>query len=273
MTIEQTLRRATDTLRAAGIDNPRFEARLLLAHILGCTPSDLLRDAANMRDAAGFEPLLARRAAHEPMAYILGHQPFWSLDFQVSPATLIPRADSEALVEAALTLPHPAQVLDLGTGTGCLLLSVLHERPAAFGIGVDLNPAAAALARHNAEALGLTSRAAFLCGDWATACIGAFELVLSNPPYIDTPAIASLMPEVAEHEPVTALDGGPDGLAAYRIIISSLPGLLAPNGSAVLELGIGQAEPVAALGRAEGFSVTLRDDLSGIPRAIILRMA
>ena len=271
MTIAEALREAALRLRDAGIDNPRLEARLLLSHKLDRTPADLLRESATTFDPAAFHTLLARRIGHEPMAYILGHQGFWRHDFLVSPGTLIPRPDSETIVEAALTLPRPRFVLDLGTGTGCLLLSVLHERPGAFGVGVDLSPEAAALARHNAERLGLTSRAAFLCGDWDGSLSARFDLVLSNPPYVDRQSISGLMPEVAAHEPHLALDGGADGLDAYRAIVLALPSLLAPGGSAVLELGIGQAQAVAALGESAGFTAAFRADLAGVARAVILR--
>lgn len=193
------------------------------------------------------------------------------MDFLVSPATLIPRPDSEAIVEAALLLPSPGRVLDLGTGTGCLLLAVLHERPTAFGVGIDISEDAARLAKANADRLGLGSRAAFLCGDWAEAMQGAFDLVLSNPPYIESATVPALMPEVSDHEPRRALDGGRDGLDAYRIIVRALPGLLARDGAAVLEVGAGQARAVAFLASAVGFAASLRQDLGGIERAVILR--
>ena len=269
-TVEQALRRGSAALRAAGIDQPHRETRLLLGHVLGRTTADLLRDSTTVFDTGAFDRLLARRAAHEPMAYIIGQQGFWSLDFLVSPATLIPRADSEALVEAALALPPPVRVLDLGTGTGCLLLSVLHERRNSFGIGIDISPPAAALAVANARRLGLAGRSAFLCGDWAAAIDGRFDLILSNPPYIEGAAIAGLMAEVAAHEPRPALDGGADGLAAYRRIVADLPRLLAPGGHAVLELGIGQGSAVAALAAAVGLTAGFRPDLGGIDRAIVL---
>jgi release factor glutamine methyltransferase len=273
VTGQEALRRAAALLAAAGIDEPRREARLLLAHALGATPEDLLRDPARSAPAC-FDALVARRAAREPMALILGHSEFWSLPFRVSPATLIPRPDSETLVEAALLAcpdrAAPLRVLDLGTGTGCLLLAVLSERPNAWGLGVDLSPAAAALAARNAAALGLADRTAFLCGDWATALQGRFDLVLSNPPYIEAGDIAGLAPELA-HEPRRALDGGTDGLAAYRVITAGLAGLLAPGGTAVLELGAGQAEAVCALAEDAGLVVAgLRADLAGIGRALLL---
>lgn len=165
------------------------------------------------------------------------------------------------------------RVLDLGTGTGCLLLAALTEFPAAFGVGVDFSPQAAALATANAIALGLNPRAAFLAGDWAAAIREKFDLVLSNPPYIPTPHLADLMPDVAAYEPASALDGGTDGLVAYRHILSDLPRLLAPGGVAVLELGIGQDQSVPAHAIVAGFETSLHPDLAGIPRALVLRRA
>ena len=263
---------ATAALREAGFDNPAFEARLLVAHALGVAHNDLI-GLAREPEPGRLAPLLARRLAHEPMALILGHQGFWTLDFEVSPVTLIPRADSETLIEAALA-SHPGarRILDLGTGTGCLLLAALSEYRGAWGLGIDRVSQAAALAARNARRNGLGDRAAFLCGDWADAVEGRFDLVLSNPPYIPTADIAGLMPEVAGHEPGSALDGGADGLDAYRVLIDRLPGLLAEGGTAIFELGIHQAEPVAALAVAAGFAApALRCDLGGIARAIILK--
>lgn len=265
---------AGQVLRAAAIENPRMEARWLLGHAMGVTAETLLRDpraGVPLAAAQAFTAMLARRARREPMAYIIGSAGFWGLEFQVSPATLIPRADTEALVEAALELaPQARRVLDLGTGTGCLLLAVLSELPAASGIGVDLNPEAAALASRNAQALGLP--ALFLAGDWADALDTSFDLILSNPPYIEAAAIPALMPEVAGHEPPAALDGGADGLDAYRRITAALPRLLAPGGLAVLELGQGQAPAVAQLARVAGLTwLEARPDLNAIPRAGLIR--
>ena len=247
----------------------------MLAHALGCRPEDVIRDLTAQAGPSDFASLIARRAAREPLAYILGWREFWSLPFRVSPATLIPRPESETVVEAALACfpdSHPPpRVLDLGTGTGCLLLAFLHERPKAFGIGVDRSEAATHLASRNATDLGLASRSAFLCGDWACPVSGRFDLVLSNPPYIATGALATLMPDVAVYEPHSALDGGTSGLTAYRAIIAALPRLLGPSGVAVLELGIGQFDAVAAVGAAAQFRSEPRFDLSGIARATILR--
>jgi release factor glutamine methyltransferase len=276
-TVGAFLCQAGQILRAAAIENPRLEARWLLAHAMDATVEALLRDpraAVPPAAAARFRAMLARRAAQVPLAHLTGRAGFWTLDLEVSPATLIPRADSEAVVEAALQGPPPRRVLDLGTGTGALLLAVLAEVPGATGVGVDLRPEAAALAARNAARHGLASRAAFLAGDWAAALAARFDLVLSNPPYIPRGEIAGLMPEVAAHEPASALDGGLDGLDAYRAILTALPGLLAPGGRAVLEVGIGQAEPVGALAAAAGLAVAgVRADLGGVPRAIRLDRA
>lgn len=276
----QCIAAGADRLRTAGIESPRLEARLLLAHALALSPTALLRD----RDApvppdaqVRYRASLDRRAAHEPMAYILGHREFWSLDVSVSPATLIPRPDSETLIAAATAAfagrPPPRLVLDLGTGTGCLLLAGLTEFPAAFGVGVDRVPAAAILAAGNAAALGLASRAAFLAGNWADPLNARFDLVLCNPPYIPTCDLQALMPEVVEHEPTSALDGGADGLDAYRTILSDLPRLLAPDGVAALELGAGQAPAVAAIAAQAGLSSEIRNDLAGVARVLLLRNA
>ncbi len=279
MTVQAALRDGATRLRAEGIDNPRLEARLLLAHALGITPEAVLRDlqAPVGRAAFGrvpYDVLLERRAAREPLALITGRREFWSLDLAVSAATLIPRADSETLIEAALAaLPERGRVrriLDLGTGTGCLLLAALSEFPAAFGIGTDRSATATALARDNAAMLGMADRAAFVCTDWADGLAGRFDLILSNPPYIRTGELAGLMPEVARHEPAAALDGGLDGLNAYRRILPVLPQLLAAGGVAVLELGADQDAAVAALAGSVGLTSASRADLAGIPRALLL---
>lgn len=270
-----------DQLAAAGVESPRLDARLLLAAAVRIAPVSLLGDlAAPVPDPVGreFALLTARRALREPVARILGRREFWSLDLLVSPATLVPRPDSETLIDAALAAfagrAAPRRVLDLGTGTGCLLLAALAEFPAAFGVGIDLVPDAAALARDNAARLGLGGRTAFLGGDWAAPLAGRFDLVLANPPYIPSAEIARLMPDVAQHEPLGALDGGSDGLDAYRVILADLPRLLAPGGVAVVELGLGQAAGVAALAAAAGLAAaTSRPDLAGIPRALVLRRA
>ncbi len=285
--VGELLRAGAAVLADAQVERPAREARLLLAHALGLSLSDLLRDRNSVVDAGRFAGLLARRAAREPMALIVGRQGFWTLDLAVSADTLVPRADSEALVEAAL-LHRPEResvrrVLDLGTGTGCLLLAALSEFPRAWGLGVELSAAAARLARDNARSCGLERRVAILCASWGDAIRpaggqgqgvgrgGGFDLVLSNPPYIAGGDIDGLMPEVALHEPRRALDGGADGLDCFRRIVAALPGLLAPRGVAVLELGAGQGGAVRALAAAAGLShLGTRDDLGGVPRALVL---
>ncbi len=245
-----------------------------MAHALGITTSALQLDPTRPVDDTALPALVARRAAHEPLALILGRREFWSLDFAVSPATLIPRPDSETLIEAALATftgrEPPRRVLDLGAGSGCLLLAALSEFTTAFGLGVDRSFDAVVLARRNAAGLGMAPRAAFLCADWAAALDGPFDLVLSNPPYIPTGQIDGLMPEVARHEPRIALDGGVDGYSAYRRLLPDLARLLAPDGVAVLEVGAGQAPMVGRLARGAGFASEPHHDLSGIVRALVL---
>jgi len=277
-TVGAFLCQAGQLLRAAAVEAPRQEARLLLAHAMGCRQEDLLRDpraAVPPEAEARFRRDLLARARRVPMAHLLGSAGFWTLDLLATPDTLIPRADTESLVEAALDLfPERgavSRVLDLGTGTGALLLAALAEFPLAFGVGVDRSPAAAALARGNAARVGLAGRAAILAGDWAGSIGGRFDLVLSNPPYVETAAIPGLMPEVALHEPALALDGGADGLDAYRALAAALPGLLSSGGRAVVELGQGQSRDVSALMKGAGLRVLgVRPDLGGVPRALMI---
>ena len=249
----------------------------MLAHALGVTPEALLRDRAAPADPTGLEALLARREAHEPLALILGRREFWSLEFAVSPATLVPRPESETLIEAAVTAfagrEPPRLALDLGTGTGCLLLAALSEFPQAFGVGVDRSSGAVALAARNAATLGLGDRARFVLAEWDEALAGRFDLVLCNPPYIRGGDIDQLMPEIACYEPKSALDGGTDGLDAYRRLIPRLGCLLNPDGLAVFEVGSGQAGDVAKMAQLAGLTAEKRHDLGGIPRALLLRPA
>ncbi len=271
------LAEAASTLAAAGVQASRREARMLAAHALGLDSGEimLLRQDHPV-PAARFRRLLARRAAREPMAFITGACGFWTLDLEVSPVTLIPRADTETLIQAALALrPERARVrtvLDLGCGTGALLLAALAEHPSAFGVGVDRSVAACRLARANGVRNGLAARAIIVCGDWAGMLAGPdarFDLVLCNPPYVATVEIGELMPEVAAHEPRLALDGGADGLASYRALLPELGRVLAPSGLAVLEIGAGQEE--AVLSHALTCDLALagrRRDLEGVVRAL-----
>jgi release factor glutamine methyltransferase len=273
VTTTEALRAITLRLQAVGIENARREARLILAAAMHLDAAGLL--LLEEVPEAVFEPYVARREKREPLAFILGRREFWGLSFQVSPTTLIPRPESETLIEVALqdfaARSEVRTILDLGTGTGCLLLAALHEFPRAFGVGVDRVAEAAALAARNAKALGLQERSAFFAGDWADAICGQFDLVLSNPPYIPEQDISELMPEVARFEPRSALAGGADGLAAYRSIFGALRALLSPSGLAILEIGIGQAPALTALAAQAGFEAALRHDLANIPRALLVR--
>lgn len=270
------LKQAGERLFQAGIEDAASEARLLLCWAGGYTRIELMqRDEIPDDVVEKFQGAIQRRSAREPVAFITGEKGFWTLDLHVSPETLIPRGDSETLLEALLHHRPDRQkvqsILDLGTGTGCLLLAALTEYPQAWGLGVDVAPGAAALARRNASRNGLSERAAFIAGDWAAAVKGRFDVVLSNPPYIEHAEMARLMPDVVEYEPHRALDGGDDGLTAYRILCRSLPHLLSEQGCAVLELGMGQEQAVTALAESEGLKVLeCRKDLGGVERALVL---
>ena len=265
---------AAKYLSDAGVEQPRREARLLAAHLLGAAPGALLDQAAEI-DWAGYAAFVARRGRREPMAFITGRRGFWTLELEVSPDTLVPRPDSESLVEAALAHARaPRRVLDLGTGTGCLLLAVLAERPDAFGVGVDIAPGACRLAARNAAANGLGGRCAFVAGDWASALRGRFDLILCNPPYIETSALAGLMPEVRLFEPARALDGGERGLDAYWRLLPGLAALLEADGIAVIEVGVGQEAAVRALAEEAGLDHRGTGvDLGQVPRAVVLTRA
>lgn len=274
--LDQALRAATTRLGAAGIEEPYREARILLAAAIGADQAGLLRRRGGdltIDEAMSFDRMVGRRAQRISAAHVIGHREFWSLDFRVTGDTLVPRPDSELVIETALELRPERDavrsILDLGTGTGCLLLAALSEYPAAWGLGIDLSPKAAAVARGNAAALGLAGRAAITVGHWTEALAGRFDLLLCNPPYIPAADIAGLMPEVGQHEPRLALDGGADGLEPYRFLFADLPGRLAPGGLALFEFGIGQAEALRALAEAAGLVVAaLRADLGGHPRVL-----
>jgi release factor glutamine methyltransferase len=275
------LRDAAVALTAAGIDNARFEARLLLAHAAGVTIEWLVAhgdEAPPPSVVEALRALTARRIRREPMAYVTGEREFWGLPFKVSPAVLVPRPDSETLIEAALALmpgrTEPWRIVDLGVGSGCLLLTLLREFPNARGVGLDASAEALSVAQYNADALGVGARTHLVRGDWrlqgwAGQLGGPFDLLVSNPPYIETEAIDGLMPEVARFEPRLALDGGGDGLAAYRIIADQAAGLVVHGGRVLIEAGEGQATDISKLLSAAGFAVGGPwKDLGGIDRIV-----
>lgn len=261
-------------LRLATVsDTPRLDAELLMAHALGAERQTLLLDPARFAVPAAFDALVERRMAHEPVAYIVGYRDFWSIRLTVGPGLLIPRPDSETLIEAAVEhfRDHgPARVLDLGSGPGTLLLAALAEWPEAHGLGIDESEKAVDWAERNAADLGMAERARFRVGDWTAGLDGPFDLILCNPPYIAESE--ALMPDVAEHEPPGALFAGADGLDDYRRIIPDLPRLIAPGGAAVLEIGATQRAAVAELAESAGFSVQGRRDLGGRDRALLLTL-
>ncbi|HEU4820956.1 MAG TPA: peptide chain release factor N(5)-glutamine methyltransferase [Qipengyuania sp.] len=273
MTVAEALRDAAARL---GTDWARDEAEMLMAHALGVTRSAMLLHHMREPVPTAFEAMLTRRLTDEPVAYILGETEFYGRRFRVTPDVLIPRADSETTLLAALdACPAPARVLDCGTGSGCLLLSLLAERPRARGIGIDRSNAALAVAGENARALGVTARAELRLADWArsgwASDLGSFDLVIANPPYVEENA--ELDHSVRGYEPGGALFAGPDGLEAYRALIPQLPAMLAAGGAAVLEIGYAQAEAVTAIAAAAGLKTELRRDLAGRPRALTLRQS
>lgn len=267
--IDYAVSEATRYLARAGIAQPRLDARVLVAHVLD--PGEgYLENGHHER----LRQLVRRRAAHEPLAHITGHREFWNLTFAVTRHTLVPRPDSETLIEAALAWPAPsrAAVLDLGSGSGCLLATLLSERPQWWGLGLDIDAAALAVAGRNVDALGLGARAHLARGDWTECLAGPFDVVLCNPPYIADAEWPDLEPEVAAFEPRIALAGGADGLACYRRIAPRLGGLMSAEGAAFLEVGAGQASAVAELLRQHVLDVVdIKEDLAGIPRCVVAR--
>ncbi len=253
-------------------DTPRLDAELLMAHAMGVSRDALLLGRLDDAVPEAFAALVARRLGHEPVAYITGRRAFWTIELAVGPGVLVPRPDSETLIEAAVA--HfadraPGRILDLGTGPGTLLLAALDQWPQAQGLGVDASEVALDYARRNGTALGMADRVTFQRGNWSEGLNGPFDLILCNPPYIGTNE--DLPPDVRDHEPGEALFAGADGLDAYRILIPQIPGLLAPGGIAIFEIGSTQADAVAALAKAAGMDAVLHCDLGGRPRAMALR--
>jgi release factor glutamine methyltransferase len=277
LTLGRLLLAAGARLAAAGIAEPRHEARLILALALGIEPATLLGWPERLVEpklAAAAAALIDRRAKGEPFSRLRGKREFWSLDFALSPDTLDPRPDSETLIVAALAdIPDRAaalRVIDFGTGTGCLLLALLSELPNATGIGIDIAPGAVAVAAANAAALGMAGRAEFRTGPWDTRIERPADVILANPPYIPTSEMGRLPPEVLAFDPRAALDGGADGLSAYRALGAAIRGLLGPAGKAYIELGAGQGLQVArVLGEARLTIRALCRDLAGIERCVV----
>jgi release factor glutamine methyltransferase len=275
--LSTTLRDAANALAAVS-ETARLDAELLMAFALGLDRSAMLLAQRDLTVPFGFAALLSRRLQHEPVAYITGTQAFWDLELSVTPDVLIPRADSETLIEAAIAgfagAEPPTRVLDLGTGSGALLLAALSAFPQAQGVGVDASSAAIAVAQGNAQRLGFSTRAAFAHmswrdAGWVAALDVSFDLILCNPPYVETSAV--LAPMVADYEPHSALFAGAQGLDDYAILIPAIPALLAPAGIAVFEIGATQGDAVAALARDNGFETRLHLDLAGNQRALTLR--
>ena len=268
--IRGALAAAAEALAKVG-DTPRLDAELLMAHALGLPRERMLLSGLDGAAPPAFAGLVERRGAGEPIAYISGRRAFWTIELEVGPGALVPRPDSETLIEAALEHfggEGPARILDLGTGPGTLLLAALDQWPAATGLGIDVSGPALDYARRNAANLGLASRAELRAGDWAEGIEECFDLVLCNPPYVQTGA--KLPDDVALWEPCQALFAGPDGLSEYRRLTPVLPALLAPGGIACIEVGEGQAVAVAALFEAQHLRAEFRRDLGGRNRCVVL---
>jgi len=275
-TIAKAIAEATSNLESVNVDDPRREARLLIGAALQKTSTQIFNSVDEIISQSNLDrisELLSRRANGEPVAYILGEREFWSLPLMVSPATLIPRPDSETLIE--LVLEHysdcpPGRILDLGTGSGCLLLALLSEFKMATGVGVDISADAIAVAAENAKRVELFDRSDFLQGNWTKGQVNTFDLIVSNPPYIPTRDIDGLDKDVRAFEPMTALDGGDDGLDMYRAILSAISQVLAADGKVVVEIGIGQRDDVCGIALIHGFDlVQARADIGGIIRGLM----
>jgi release factor glutamine methyltransferase len=261
---------------AEGSASAQLDARMIVAHVLRCRPNDLpLRDLDEVQadSVVAIRQLAERRLAGEPIARILGEKEFYGLTFMLSPATLVPRPDTETLVSAVLAAVDRAAapaILDLGTGSGAILLALLTELPNAIGVGVDVSAEALATATRNAELIGIARRVQFREGNWTAGIERRFDLIVSNPPYIASNEIATLPVEVRDHDPHVSLDGGSDGLDAYRVILADVRRVMAPGAQVFFEIGFGQAADVARLAADAGFRTTLERDLAGIERVAIL---
>jgi release factor glutamine methyltransferase len=279
ITIDNTRRAVTARLKAAGIDTPDLDARLLIGHVLGLDLTAMIVQASRLLtpdDAAQLEKVVLRRLVNEPVARIIGMKEFWGLSLRLSPDALVPRPDTETIVETALGLIDPTQplyIIDLGTGSGAILLALLSECPKAFGVGTDISIDALNTARANARDLGFADRSGFVACDYASAMTGSFDLIVSNPPYIRSADIARLDKDVRDHDPMRALDGGIDGLDGYRMIARQSASLLKRGGLVVLETGHDQSDDVQMILDAAGLPQATAPgrDLAGIPRAVSAR--
>lgn len=275
----QALRELRQTLTEAGFETAALDARLLLLAVLDVPAAELITkpDLPLMPEQAErLDAFARRRLDHEPVARIVGEREFWGLPFALSPETLVPRPDTETVVETVLELIPDRQaalrLVDFGTGSGCLLVALLHELPRATGLGVDLSLGALRAARRNAQVNGVGPRSQFVASHWADAISGRFDLIVSNPPYIASSIIPTLEPEVREHDPLLALDGGPDGLDPYRILLAEAERLLVPGGLLAVEIGYDQVEALKSLAEAHTLEVLkVTHDLSGNPRCVAMR--
>jgi release factor glutamine methyltransferase len=279
-TVETARRALTARFNSAGVESAEIDARMLIGHVLGLDLTGLITSAQRQLttdEAARLEDFARRRLAGEPVARMIGEKEFWGLPLQPSPATLVPRPDTETVVELALELlradgatGRPLRIADLGTGSGAILLALLSELPTATGVGTDISEQALQTAAANAARVGLAPRATFIACDYASGLSGLFDLIVSNPPYIRAADIAGLAVEVREHDPHAALDGGADGLDAYRALIPQAAGLLAPGALLIVEAGEGQSGPINGLMTLAGLAPTgaPKADLAGIPRAV-----
>jgi release factor glutamine methyltransferase len=283
-TIAATRHALADKFREAGIDSGEADARLLMAYALGVDRAELIANggrALTVEQAEAIDALAARRLKREPVARIFGHKEFWNLSLQIGPAVLVPRPETETVVEAALDAVGrdarqmaQLRILDIGTGSGALLLALLSELPNAVGTATDISAAALDVARANAERVGVAGRCTFIACDIAAGVPGPFDLIVSNPPYVVHGEIASLPPEVRDYDPALALDGGADGLDGYRAIAAQARRLLAPGGKVIVELGAGQEAAVRALCTKAGLAAAaVLNDLAGIPRALTATVA
>jgi release factor glutamine methyltransferase len=279
-TVEAARRALTAKFKGNAIEAAELDARILVGAVLGLDLTGVIAQAARVLtsdETARLEDFTRRRLNGEPVARIIEFKEFWGLPLKLSAETLVPRPDTETVVELALEMlrierpaSHPLRIADIGTGSGAILLALLSELPEAHGIGTDISEAALQTAHRNALDLGLADRARFVTGDYAAALSGPFDLIVSNPPYVRSAEIAGLAPEVRDHDPLRALDGGADGLDAYRTLVPQAASLLAPGGILAVEVGQGQSTEVAQLMNAAGLMPegTPKADLSGIPRAV-----